>query len=72
MVKLVEGLTSDFRAGWTEAGRKSVENRPDRLLFSEKYLKQTKLPIGKKMKLCCLHRFEKRKKGTYILYMWTL
>ena len=69
MVKLLEGLTSHFRAGRTEAGGKPVENPPDRLLFSEKHLKQTQLPIGKKKKLCCLHRFEKRKKGPYILYM---
>ena len=29
-------------------GRKSVENPQDRLLFPEKHLKQTKLPVGKK------------------------
>ena len=29
-------------------GRKSVENPHDRLLFCEKHLKQTKLPVGKK------------------------
>ena len=48
MVKLVEGLTGDFRAGQTTPGRKSVQNPPDRLLYPEKHLKQTKLPIGKK------------------------
>ena len=71
MVKLVEGLTCDFRAGLVEPRRKSVENPPERLLFPEKHLKQTKLPIGKKRN-CCLHRFEKRKMGPYILYIWTL
>ena len=48
MVKLVEGLTGDFRAGQTTPERKSVQNPPDRLLYPEKHLKQTKLPIGKK------------------------
>ena len=68
MVKLVEGLTGDFRAGRTKPGRKLVQNPPDRLLYPEKHLKQTKLPIGKKRN-CCLYRFEKRKKSPYILYM---
>ena len=68
MVKLVEGLTGDFRAGRTKPGRKLVQNPPDRLLYPEKHLKQTKLPIGKKRN-CCLYKFEKRKKSPYILYM---
>ena len=68
MVKLVEGLTGDFRAGQTKPGRKSVENPPDRLLFLEKHLKQTKLPIGKKRN-CVVCTKEKRKKSPYILYM---
>ena len=48
MVKLVEELTGDFRPGWTKPGRKSVKYPPGRLLYPEKHLKQTKLPIGKK------------------------
>ena len=61
MVKLVEELTSDLRAGRTKPGRKLVENAPGRLLFPEKHLKQTKLHR--------LYRFEKRKKSAYILNM---
>ena len=48
--KLVKGLTSDFKAGRIKPGRKSVQNPPDRLLYREKDLKQTKLPIGKRKK----------------------
>ena len=64
MVKLVEA--GDFRAGRMKPGRKSVENPPDRLLFSEQHLKQTKLPIG--IKNVCTD-VKKGKNGPYILYM---
>ena len=65
MVKLVEGLTS---AGRTKPGRKSVENRPDRLLFPEKHSKQTKLPIGNKRNcvVCTYLKKGKRVRKSYI------
>ena len=59
MVNLVKGLTGDFSQ--TKPGRKSVESPPDRLLFPEKHLEQTKLPVDKKTN-CCLHRFKKGKR----------
>ena len=53
-------------------GRKSVKNTLDRLLYPEKYLKKTELPIGKKRN-CCLYRFEKRKKeSVHPLYVNTV
>ena len=60
MVKLVEGSTGDFRAGWMKPGKKSVENPPDRLLFPEKIYSKQSCQLVKK--LCQLHRFEKGKR----------
>ena len=64
MVKLVEA--GDFRAGRMKPGRKSVENPPDRLLFSEQHLKQTKLPIGIKNVFVQMWKKEKRVHTSYI------
>ena len=69
MIKLIEGLAGDYRAGQKSAGQKSVEKPPERLLFPEKHLKQTKLPIGKIGNCTVCTDLKKGKKGPYILYM---
>ena len=47
IVKVVEGLISDFRAKQQQLGRKS-KDAPNRMQQPEKHLKQTKLPSRKK------------------------
>ena len=70
MVKLVEGLTGDFRAGWMKPRKKSVENPPDRLLFPEKIYSKQSCQLVKK--LCRLHRFEKEKGSVHPIYVNTV
>ena len=65
MIQLVEGLIGDYRQTQIRPGRKATDILK-RLLNPEAHMEQTKLPKGKKKKLCYLHKLETEQKSTYI------
>ena len=65
MIQIVEGLIGDYPQTRIRPGRKATDI-PKRLLNPEAHMKQTKLPKGKKKKLCYLNKLETKQTSTYV------